>query len=155
MEACMEGYIPACEEDALVCVVTPAKRFESTNLNEASFQVREIHRAEQMTADACETPYPLEEPASKFPEFLVSAEHPVEMIGGLKFLHGVNGEAAMGHWSGDDLYRRLHKGRCFELIIRETGVNAAVTDPPMDTLTPAQQKRLDQSMSLILHSFRF
>jgi len=79
----------------------------------------------------------------------------VEMIGGVKFLHGVNGGVATGHWNGDDLYRRLHKGRCFELTIRETGINPNNTDPPTDTLTPAQQKKLDQSMSQILHSFRF
>lgn len=76
------SYIPPCEEDALVCVITPANRFEDTNIDEVSFQVREIHRDQSSSADGCATPYPMDEPASKYPEFSVSAAHPVEMIRG-------------------------------------------------------------------------
>jgi hypothetical protein len=151
---CLQSFIPVCEDDALVCVIYPAKRFEGTNIGAVSFQVREIHRDEaMMTPDICATPYTVT--GSTYPDFLVSAEHPVEMIDGFQFLHGVTGDAATSHSLGVDLYRRFHKQRCFELRVSTSATSPAVTDPPMKTLSPAQQKQLDQSMSQILHSFRF
>jgi hypothetical protein len=150
-ENCIPSYIPVCEEDALVCVVNRFEEFKETNFGEASFQVREILRDQSGTANGCVTPYPM----AGWPEFQVSAAHPVETVGDVKFLHGVSGEINTGHWSDVDLYRVLHNHRCFELSITRTGVNPSVTDPPMETLTPAQQRKLDQSTSEILHSFRF
>jgi hypothetical protein len=109
---CLQSFIPVCEDDALVCVLYPAKRFEGTNIEAFSFQVREIHREDtMMTPDICVTPYPVTD--STYPEFVISAEHPVEMIGGFQFLHGVTGDAATSHSLGVDLYRRFHKQRCF------------------------------------------
>jgi len=110
-----------------------------------------------MTADVCVTPYPQKDGdrISDSPGFLISAEHPVELIGGIQFLHGVNGGAATSHFFSIDLYRVFHKQRCFELSISQTGTDPNISDPPTKTLTPAQGKRLDQTMSLILHSFRF
>jgi hypothetical protein len=106
-----------------------------------------------MTADICATPYPVTD--STYPDFLVSAEHPVEMIDGFQFLHGVTGDAATSHSLGVDLYRRFDKQRCFELRVSTSATSPAVTNPPMKTLSPARQKQLDQSMSQILHSFHF
>jgi hypothetical protein len=149
-----QSFIPVCDGDALVCVLYPVKQFEGTNFGAASFQVREIHREEaMMTPDICATPYPVAD-STPYPDFLVSAEHPVEMIDGLQFPHGVTGDAATSHSLGVDLYRRFHKQRCLELRV-STSATSPAADPPTKTLTPAQQKRLDQSMSQILHSFRF
>jgi hypothetical protein len=133
----------------------PTKRFGDTNIGAVSFQVREIHiEDEMMTPDICATPRPTQD-STPYPDFLVSAEHPVEMIDGFQFLHGVTGDAATSHSLGVDLYRRFHKQRCFELRVSTSATSPAVTDPPIKTLSPAQQKQLDQSMSQILHSFRF
>ena len=152
---CRQSFIPACEDDALVCVMYPTKRFGDTNIGAVSFQVREIHiEDEMMTPDICATPRPTQD-STPYPDFLVSAEHPVEMIDGFQFLHGVTGDAATSHSLGVDLYRRFHKQRCFELRVSTSATSPAVTDPPIKTLSPAQQKQLDQSMSQILHSFRF
>ena len=64
IESCIQSFIPVCEQDALVCVLYPAKQFEGTNFEAASFQVREIHTDRQaMTPDVCVTPYPQETPA--------------------------------------------------------------------------------------------
>ena len=154
---CLQSFIPACEDEALVCVTYPVKRFGGTNIEAVSFQVKEIHRDEaMMTPDICATPYPNDSTGpERYPEFLVSAEHPVEMIGGFQFLHGITGDAATSHSLSVDLYRGFHKERCFELRVSTSGTSTADTDPPLNTLTPAQQKQLDQSMSQILHSFRF
>jgi len=159
---CAQSYIPVCDQDALVCVVYPAKQFEDTSFGGASFQVKEILRQGNMlgpvaSPNICVTPYPRKtgDRISDFPDFLISAEHPVEVIGGVQFLHGVSGGAAMSHWISIDLYRAFHKQRCFELNVSQTGTDPNVSDPPMKTLTPAQQKKLDQAMSQILHSFRF
>jgi hypothetical protein len=152
IDPCVRSYIPVCEQDALVCVVYPSKQFEGTNFGAASFQVREIvtdHEA--MTPDVCVTP----SPRQGWPEFLISAQHPEEMISGVLFIHGVSGGAAMSHSNSVDLYRALHKGRCFELSLNETETNPSVTDPPMKTLTAAQQKKMAEIMSDVLHSFRF
>lgn len=157
IEPCVHSFIPVCE-DGLVCVVYPAKQFEGTNFGAASFQVKEIHtEREIMTPDVCVTPYPQEGPtgASAWPEFMISAQRPGEMIGGVLFVHGVTGDAATSHSKSVDLYRAFHKQRCFELSVSETATEPHVTDPPMKTLTPAQQKSLDETMSQILHSFRF
>jgi len=124
----------------------------------ASFQVREIFAEnEMMTADICVTPRPTKygDTVSDFPSFLISAEHPVELIGGVQFLHGVTAGAATSHSISIDLYRVFHKQRCFELSVSQTETNPNVSDPPMRALTPAQGKQLDGSMSQILHSFRF
>jgi hypothetical protein len=148
----VRSFVPVCDDDSLVCVIYPAKQFEDTNFGAASFQVREIHREEEMTTpNVCVTPYP----SGSYPEFVVSAEHPVELIGGFQFLHGIAGDAATSHSRSIDLYRAFHMQRCFEVSVSTTATSPAVSDPPMKTLTPAQQKRLDQSMSQILHSFRF
>jgi hypothetical protein len=157
-DPCNQAFIPVCEPDAFGCVVYPAEGLKDTSFGSASFQVREILADhEMMTADVCVTPYPRKDgdTVSRWPEFLISAQHPVEMIGGVQFIHGVNGGVATGHWSGIDLYRAFHKKRCFELSVSETGTNPNLSDPSPKTLTPARGKRLDQAMSLILHSFRF
>lgn len=158
VEQCTQSYIPVCEQEAVICVVYPAKRFEGTNFGAASFQVKEIHiEGEGMTANVCVTPYPKEDATGvqSWPEFLISARHPGEMIGGVLFVHGISGGAAMSHWLSVDLYRALHRQRCFQLSVSETDTNPAISDPPVKTLTPAQSKELETSMSQILHSFRF
>jgi hypothetical protein len=158
LSPCLEGFIPVCADDALVCVTYPAKRFKDTNIGGVSFQVREIHRDEaMMTPDICVSPYPVLDSIGpeRYPDFLVSAKHPVEMIGQVQFLHGVSGDAATGHSLGVDLYRAYHKQRCFELRVSTSATDPSVSDPPMKTLSPAQQKHMDRSMSQILHSFRF
>ena len=159
MEPCQQAYIPPCEEDALVCVIYPDKQLEDTNLSAVSFQVREIHRDQMMTPDVCATPYPITpytvEEASKWPEFQVSAKHPTEMIGGVRFLHGGSGGVATGHWSDTEVYRAFHRERCFELSISQSGTDPSLSDPPLEPITPARQKTLDRSTSQILHSFRF
>lgn len=158
VDPCNESFIPVCEPDAFVCVVYPAKPFKDTNFGAASFQVREIFAEnEMMTADICVTPRPDKygDKVSDFPSFLISAEHPVELIGGVQFVHGVSGGAAMSRSLSIDLYRAFHKQRCFELSVSQTGTDPNVSDPPMKTLTPRQGKSLDEAMSLILHSFRF
>ncbi|HET7893335.1 MAG TPA: hypothetical protein VFL34_17535 [Candidatus Sulfotelmatobacter sp.] len=158
VETCTRSYIPVCDQDALVCVVYPATQFKDTNFGGASFQVNEIlTEQEMMTANVCVTPFPPKEgnSVSSWPGFLISAEHPVEMIGGVQFLHGVSAEAALSHSINSDLYRAFHKQRCFGLSISQTWTNPDVSDPPIKTLTPAQQQRLNQVMSQILHSFRF
>lgn len=155
---CLQSFIPVCEDDALVCVIYPAKRFDGTNIGAVSVQVREIHREEaMMTPDVCVTPYAVVDSAGpeRYPDFLVSAEHPVEVIGGVQFLHGVTGDAATAHRLGVDLYRGYHKQRCFELRVSTSETDPSVFDPPMKTLNPAQRRRLDRSMSQIIHSFRF
>jgi len=158
IDPCNQSFIPVCEPDSFVCVVYPAEQFQDTNFGAASFQVREIFTEhEMMTADICVTPHPEKygDRVSDWPSFLISAEHPVELIGGVRFLHGVRGGAATSHSLSIDLYRAFHKQRCFELSVSQTETNPNVSDPPMKTLTPAQGKRLDQAMSLVLHSFRF
>jgi hypothetical protein len=155
---CNHSFMPVCAPDALVCVVYPAEEFKDTSFEAASFQAREIvTKQEMMTADVCVTPYPRKDGdrVSRWPEFLISAERPDEMIGGVKFVHGENGGAATGHSIGIELYRTFHKERCFELSVSEAGTNPNVSDPPLKTLTTTQQKKLDKTMSDILHSFRF
>jgi hypothetical protein len=158
VDPCNQSFIPVCEPDAFVCVVYPAKPFKDTSFMAASFQVREIFAEhEMMTADICVTPRRTKygDMVSDFPSFLISAEHPVELIGGVQFLHGVSAGAATSHSISIDLYRAFHKQRCFELSVSQTETNPNVSDPPMKTLTPAQAKKLDQRMTLTLHSFRF
>jgi len=125
----------------------------------AGFQVREIQRRNSppTTADECVTPYPNVQGSyvPSWPEFLVSAEHPVEMIDGMSFLHGIRGGAAMGHGSSVDLYRAFHNGVCFELSTTSTATNPNNYDPPRETLSAAEEKKLSETMSDILHSFRF
>ena len=153
-----QSYIPPCEDDAIVCVVYPAKRSEGTNFGSAGLQVREIHtEREMMTPDVCVTPYPTRSSAgvSEWPEFLISARRPAETIGGVLFVHGVAGVAAMSHSSSVDLYRAFHGQKCYELSLSESESDPNVSDPPIKTLTPAQQKDMDRSLSQILHSFRF
>lgn len=157
-EPCLQSsMLPVCEVDAIVCVLYPEKRFEDTNINGVSFQVREIHRDSMMTPDICATPYPIVGPTGpwQYPEFYISSEHPLERIGGVRFLHGRTVDGAMSHSLGIDLYRGFHKQRCFELRISTSATSPAVTDPPMRTLSPARGKELDKAMSEILHSFRF
>jgi hypothetical protein len=143
-------YIPMCDKDALVCVVYPRGRFRDTTFEGAAFGVREILREGKPpeTADECVTPYR--------EAYLISAEHPVELIGSISFLHGWDvAGPLMGNINHLEIYRAFHKGRCFELSITEAEAKPEMSDPPMKTLTSAQQQGLDATMSDILHSFRF
>ena len=159
LEPCMnQAYIPPCEDDAIVCVVYPSKQSEDSSFGAAAFQVREIRtERETMTADVCVTPYPTETPAgiSAWPAFQISAQHPAKMIRGVLFVHGISGQAAMSHWSTVDLYRAFHRQKCYELSVSESGTNPRVADPPLKTLTHAQQRDVDESLSQILNGFRF
>lgn len=42
IDPCIHSFIPACQDDPLVCVVYPAQAFKDTNFEAASVQVREI-----------------------------------------------------------------------------------------------------------------
>jgi hypothetical protein len=145
--------IPVCGTDALVCVLYPSEAFKGTSTSGVGFQVREIldNGYPPTTADACVTP----QGGTYSENFLISAEHPVEVIDGVSFIHGINGSAAGGSSSGTELYRAFQQSRCFELSISSSGANPNSSDAPMRTLTPAQQRKIDQTMSDILHSFRF
>ena len=148
------SYIPVCDDNPIACVVYPSELFKGTNFESAGFQVREIlnkYGSPPSSADHCVTPNDYEQPE----DFLLSAEHPTEVIGGVTFVHGISGGAACGHSSSRELYRTFHKGRCFELSTNTSATSPNISDPPMKTLTSAQQKRLEDTMSDILHSFRF
>jgi hypothetical protein len=157
MGPCSGSYIPLCDQDSPVCIVYPGKEFAGSNLSAAAFEAGEVtSEREAMTADVCVTPFPSTSPGAEgIPGFLISAEHPAEMIGGVLFVHGVSADAAMSHWRSVNIYLAFHKGRCFALRVSETGIDPGVTDPPTPTLTPAQRKKLEGTMSQILHSFRF
>jgi hypothetical protein len=77
------------------------------------------------------------------------------MIGDVQFINGIEDGVATGKSIGIDVYRAFHKDRCFELSVSEAETNPDVSDPPLKTVIPAQDKKLHQSMSEILHSFRF
>jgi len=144
------AYIPICDWQTLACVLYPHERFQNTSFEEAAFQVREILRDGKSpeTADECVTP--------DKGEYLISAEHPVEVIGGISFLHGWDVEGPlMGNVNHIEIYRAFHNGRCFEACITEAEANPDMSDPPLNTLTPVQQKELQQTMADILHSLRF
>ena len=122
LDPCNTTYIPLCQ-DALVCVRYRGD-FGDTTFEGAGFQVREIKiENEQPSADLCVTP-------SANDIFLISAEHPVEKIGGVSFVHGIAGGAATGHSNSIDLYRAFHNQRCYELSTSETATNPMVYDPP-------------------------
>jgi hypothetical protein len=156
MEPCtIQSYIPPCDEDAIICVVYPKKQFAGTTFESAAFQVREIHRPlEEMTPDLCVTPSTKTDDGERF-SFLISAQHPEEMIGGVLFVHGEAAGVAAGHGISVDLYRAFHRPNCYELSLRESAGSPGDFDPPKKTLTHAMQKDLDESLSEILHSFRF
>jgi len=61
----------------------------------------------------------------------------------------------MSHSKIVNLYRTFHRNKCYELSISQSYVDAEAFDPPRKTLTKEQQKRVDDSLSQILHSFRF
>lgn len=148
-------YPPLCDEDAIVCVVYPKKQFEGTTFESAAFQVREIRRPlEEMTPVVCVTPSTKTDDEERF-SFLISAQHPEEMIGGVLFVHGDAGGVAAGHGISVDLYRAFHRPNCYELSLRQSGGSPGDFDPPKKTLTHAMQKDMDESLSEILHSFRF
>jgi hypothetical protein len=158
INSCIHAYIPVCEDDALVCVVYPADEFEGTSLRAAGFQVKEIDTSGvMMTADICATPYPQKDNGivSDWPHFLISATHPSEMIGGVLFVHGIRAGVAAGHSDTTDLYRAFHNKRCFELAVTEAWTNPDISDPPLKKLPPAEEKKVEQAMSSMLHSFRF
>jgi hypothetical protein len=138
--------MPVCSRDALVCILYPRQEFEDTNFR-AGFEVVEILQ-HGTTSDECVTPHTGH-------QFLLSAEHPTELIGGVSFIHGTQDGSAMGHTNDTEVYRAFHKSRCFQLSVSETWTTHDSSGPPMKTLTPAQERKIEQTMSHILHSFRF
>jgi len=157
IDSCNQSFIPVCREDALVCVVHRDPESKETSFV-ASFEVSEIStQREMMTGNVCVTPHPSMNgnTASPWPEFLIAADNPVEIIGGVQFVHGISGGAATGNWSATDLYRTFRKQECFELSVTETGTSQDISDPSPKTRRTAQHDKLRQTMFEILHSFRF
>ena len=143
IEECQGAYIPTCEPYALVCVEYMSK------YTTGGFQVKLVpgDYAVRNGADVCVTPEPNKGDPRRA-EFLISAESPVEQIGGITFVHGVFGGAAAGHSSWEDIYRAFHDGKCYELRITTTQADV----PPI----PAPDKEtVRQGLFRILHSFRF
>jgi hypothetical protein len=158
MKACLTSYIPVCADDSDACVTYPSA-FRTSTFESAGFQVREITSGvyPPTTADKCVTPAPVVQNGIVQPwtDFLISAEHPVEEIGGVSFVHGISVGVAMSHALSADVYRALHKGRCFELSITATETNPDAFDPPRKILNAAERKKVQNAMSEMLHSFRF
>ena len=158
LQPCIHSMIPTCDDDAIVCVAYPDKEFGETTFQGEAFEVREIHTSiGTQTPDICVTPYPpkYSTGVSEYPEYMISAKEPARTIGGVLFVHGIKGDAAMSHSSSVDVYRAFHNGRCWELAVSQTFVNGQVFDPPRRDLTREQQKKVDASMNEILESFRF
>jgi hypothetical protein len=157
-EPCAQEGLSACMDDAIVCVVYPPEKFLNTDFEAASFEVREIRtKQEMMTPDVCVTPPQRGDPDFRFywPPFLISAEQPTKVIGGVLFVHGSTGEVAMSHSSTVDIYRAFHGGRCFELSVDQSGINTEGSDPPIKQLTIAQLNEIGDAFDQILNSFRF
>ncbi len=149
LEPChFAAFMPVCSEDALVCVLYPRQEFKDTNFGAAGFEVVEILQHGTI-ADECVTPHTGH-------QFLLSAEHPTELIGGVSFIHGTRDGAAMGHTNHTEVYRAFHQGRCFQLSVSKTETTSDTSsEPPMKSLTPAQEGKIEETMSHILYSFRF
>jgi hypothetical protein len=135
VESCTRSYIPACNHDAMVCVVYPTDAFKGTNFGSAGFQVRVIPKKSPFwidSADLCATPMPVldgEGRAQPYTDFLISAEHHGETIGGTLFVHGVSARAAMSHSASTDLYRAFRNGKCYELSVTLTESTYEVYEP--------------------------
>jgi hypothetical protein len=164
IEQCNQhSFIPLCDSKALVCVAYPPRAFQGTNFESAGFEVRQVVGYEPhpeatapRTSDQCATPVPRgagTEMVGPYPDYLVSADHPVEVISGVSFIHSVSGGVATGHSSGTDLYRNFHNGKCYELSVTVT--ESEVLAPGTKEFTAADQKKVEAAMSKILHSFQF
>jgi hypothetical protein len=115
------------------------------------FEIRKIPAPN--TADTCATPEPAGE---KYTVFLISAESPVKIIGGVAFIHGVTGEAAGGNSSSTDIYRTFHAGTCYELSVTSSASNYANYEPGMiKEFTTADESKVSSAMKRVLDSFRF
>lgn len=53
-----------------------------------------------------------------------------KQINGTEFMVTDTGGGGAGHWSGGQVYRTLHDGRCYELNTLVTGSYADATQPP-------------------------
>jgi hypothetical protein len=81
----------------------------------------------------------------------------------VRFTHGEWGGAAAGTSNDDDKYRAFRpspqnkdEGTCYELMFRSWGSAYEIYAPgTVERFTAADQKRLQQIMDRILHSFRF
>jgi hypothetical protein len=162
---CVHSYIPTCEEAAVACVAYPRDAFNGTNVQGAGFQVKEIikkiggHAAPLGSAGECVNPRPVIEGTGlvePYTDFVISVDHPVEVIGSVSFIHGVIDDAAVGTYSNADLYRAFHAGRCYELRVTTARSAYEAYDPgTIKKFTSADEKTVLSSMSEILHSFRF
>lgn len=140
--------ISVCQS-GVACVVYPSK-YAGTNFEAASFEEREI---DATTKGACLTS-PMR--AEGIPEFRIATKDPRKIIHGIRFLHGISGDAGLGHYMGTDLYRAFHKRRCYELSINIASASFASFDPgTVKEFTHEDERRVHDELSTILDSFRF
>lgn len=161
-ECASEAMLTACEEDALVCVVYRHEAFEGSHVDGAGFQVRQVPKD---SADSCVTPE-MRDDSSGYTVFQISAAHPVERIGSVTFVHGSDGQAALGTSSSTDYYRAYHRGRCYELSITTSGNSGGADDwgddpesvrsmKAMRALDARYYRMVSVTLNEVLHSFRF
>jgi hypothetical protein len=150
------GYIPLCgvatyASVVAACVIYRSEQYEGTNFSGASFQIGYI--AASHTAEACRS---LHTTPGNRPDFYIKPQQPTKFINGVKFVHGVFGGAAMGHYSDMDFYRAFHNGVCWELSVLLTTTEFASYEPgDIREFTPADDQRVKGDLNKIVNSFKF
>jgi hypothetical protein len=155
MEDCRgEAFIPPCDEDSIVCVIYPKEKLSGTNFEGAGFQVRTVRYdpGHPNTPNECVTPRG-EQPGNN-PEFLISASTPTRRVGPVRFIHGVSGGVATGHYSFMDVYRYFHKKSCYEITWSVSALNRGVLEDP-DSIREFNRAQVVRAFSAMLDSFRF
>jgi hypothetical protein len=62
---------------------------------------------------------------------------------------------AAGHSNSVDAYRIFHLASCYELSVTRSETIAANFEPPLKTVNPTEKKKMDETLSQVLYSFRF
>jgi hypothetical protein len=133
-----DSYIPVCHPDSVVCITFPEERFKGTNFGAASVEVAILP---DKTSQACLNPG---KNASS-----------VELINGTRFVHTLDGGAAMSHFIEIDRYLGFSKGKCFELSAQITSTYFGAFDPgTIKEFTKQDEKRVNAQLTRIVDSFR-
>lgn len=83
-------------------------------------------------------------------------------INNLNFIKGITGQAAMGGWYTEyNMYRTLHNGNCYEIILAVTGhgpgagANNGMGPLPQDYASPDSKEKFISILDQLISTFKF
>lgn len=138
-----KSYIPPCKEGFDYCLYYNGKKYKNTNFETAGVG---FYILKNIGEEAC----------LSVNDYHGRKDLHSETINGIEFIVFSSGDAAMGHYASDRVYRTFQNGECYVFIAR-IGVSQFENYEPgtIEKFTPEMEKKVRNALKKILQGITF